>query len=412
MERATRNYLVVTASYWGFTLVDGALRMLVLLHFFKLGYAPLTLSFLFLLYEFAGIIANLEGGWLATRFGIPRMLAVGQGLQVAGLLMLSALDPAWTAAASVVWVVAAQGISGLAKDFTKTASKSAIKATSAAGSAQLFKWVAWFTGSKNAMKGLGFFVGGLLLDAIGFQPALWLMAVLIGAVFLLGLLTLPTELGKAKSSTSIKELFAKSRGVNLLAAARVLLFGARDVWFVVGLPAFLYAHGWRFAEVGAFIAAWTIAYGGVQAFAPHLVARSSDGLSREIPAARLWAGLLLAVPVALSVLLSTSHLPHPDWIVAAGLALFGLPFAVNSSLHSYLILAYAGSEKAAEDVGFYYAANALGRLIGILLSGALYQVGGLMACLFGSAAMLAACWLITLALPASVEATMTASPAE
>ena len=77
---------------------------------------------------------------------------------------------------------------------------------------------------------------------------------------------------------------------------------------------------------------------------------------------------------------------RPDLVVVAGLALFGLPFAVNSSLHSYLILAYAGSEKAAEDVGFYYAANAAGRLIGILLSGALYQVGGMTACLIGSAA--------------------------
>ena len=399
MTVAVRNYLVVTASYWGFTLVDGALRMLVLLHFFKLGYSPFTLSFLFLLYEFAGIIANLAGGWLATRFGIPRMLAVGQGLQVAGLLMLSALDPAWTAAASVIWVIAAQGISGLAKDFTKTASKSAIKATSAEGSGQLFKWVAWFTGSKNAMKGIGFFIGGLLLDVMGFKPALWLMASLIGTVFLVGLLLLPRDLGKAKSSKSMKEFFAKSRGVNLLAAARVFLFGARDVWFVVGLPVFLYANGWRFAEVGAFLAAWTIAYGGVQAFAPNLVARSSDGLSREIPAARMWSMVLLAVPVVLAMLLAFVDLARPDWIVAVGLALFGLPFAVNSSLHSYLILAYAGSEKAAEDVGFYYAANATGRLIGILLSGALYQIGGMTACLVGSAVMLGACWLITLTLP-------------
>ena len=406
MTSALRNYLVVTASYWGFTLVDGALRMLVLLHFFKLGYSPFTLSFLFLLYEIAGIVANLAGGWLAIRFGIPCMLAVGQGLQVAGLMMLSALDPAWTAAASVIWVVAAQGISGLAKDFTKTASKSAIKATSAEGSGQLFKWVAWFTGSKNAMKGLGFFAGGLLLDAMGFKPALWLMAALIGAVFLLGLLMLPAELGKAKSSTSMKELFAKSRGVHLLAAARVFLFGARDVWFVVGLPVFLYANGWRFAEVGAFLAAWTIAYGGVQAFAPHLVARSSDGLSREIPAARLWAAILTAVPLALALMLASGNLWRPDIIVAVGLALFGLPFAVNSSLHSYLILAYAGSEKAAEDVGFYYAANAMGRLIGILLSGALYQIGGIIACLIGSATMLGLCWAICLYLPSTTGQTV------
>lgn len=400
MQQAARNYLIVTASYWGFTLVDGALRMLVLLHFFKLGYSPFTLSFLFLLYEFAGIVANLAGGWLATRFGIPRMLMAGQALQIAGLLLLSALDPGWTAAASIVWVVMAQGISGLAKDFTKTASKSAIKATSEQGSGQLFKWVAWFTGSKNAMKGLGFFVGGVLLDVMGFKPALWLMASLIGVV-LLGCLWLPRELGKAKASKSMRELFAKSSGVNLLAAARIFMFGARDVWFVVGLPVFLYANGWRFAEVGAFLAAWTIGYGVVQAIAPSLVRRSDDGLSREIPAARLWAALLVAVPAVLALLLLKADVARPDVWLVIGLALFGLPFAVNSSLHSYLILAYAGSKKAAEDVGFYYAANAAGRLMGILLSGALYQAGGMAACLIGSAAMLVACWAITLVLPSS-----------
>jgi len=399
MTEAVRNYLIVTASYWGFTLVDGALRMLVLLHFFQLGYSPFTLAFLFLLYEFAGIVANLAGGWLATRFGIPRMLAVGQALQIGGLLMLSALDPSWTAAVSVAWVVAAQGIAGLAKDFTKTASKSAIKATSAEGSGQLFKWVAWFTGSKNAMKGIGFFAGGLLLQAAGFKVALWLMAALLAVIFITGLALLPRQLGKAKSSKSMRELFAKSRGINLLAAARVFLSGARDVWFVVGLPVFLYANGWRFIEVGGFLAAWPICYGGVQAFAPSLVTRSADGLSREVPAARLWSALLVAVPLALALLLQLETLWRPDLIVAAGLALFGLPFAVNSSLHSYLILAYAGSEKAAEDVGFYYAANAMGRLFGIMLSGALYQVGGMTACLIGSAVMLALCWLITLLLP-------------
>ena len=400
MVASARDYLVVTASYWGFTLVDGALRMLVLLHFFKLGYSPFTLAFLFLLYEFAGIVANLAGGWLATRFGIPRMLAAGQALQIAGLVMLSALDPSWSAAASVAWVVAAQGVAGLAKDFTKTASKSAIKATAGDTAGQLFKWVAWFTGSKNAMKGLGFFAGGLLLEAVGFRPALWLMAAMLAAVLLAGLLLLPRQLGKAKASKTMRELFAKSAGVNLLAAARVFMFGARDVWFVVGLPVFLYVAGWRFVEVGAFLAAWTIAYGGLQAIAPSLVSRSADGLSREVPAARLWAGALFAVPVVIALALNAGTGGRPDLIVVVGLALFGLPFAVNSSLHSYLILAYAGSEKAAEDVGFYYAANAAGRLAGTLLSGALYQWGGMTGCLAGSAAMLLACWIITFLLPA------------
>lgn len=399
MTPAARNYLIVTASYWGFTLTDGALRMLVLLHFFQLGYSPFTLAFLFLLYELAGILANLAGGWLATRFGIPRMLMIGQLLQIAGLIMLSALDPAWSAVLAVAWVVGAQGIAGLAKDFTKTASKSAIKATSAEGAGQLFNWVAWFTGSKNAMKGLGFFVGGLLLQILGFRSALWLMAALIGAILVMGLLSLPRELGKAKASKSVKELFAKSRAINLLAAARIFLFGARDVWFVVGLPVFLYANGWSFLEVGGFLAAWTIAYGVVQAAAPRVVSRSGDGLSLEVPAARLWSLLLVAIPVALAVALQFAQAQRPDLVVAVGLALFGLAFAVNSALHSYLILAYAGSEKAAEDVGFYYAANASGRLMGTLLSGLLYQIGGMTGCLVGSAVMLALCWLLTLLLP-------------
>jgi MFS family permease len=394
-----RNYLIVTASYWGFTLIDGALRMLVLLHFFRLGYTPFTLAFLFLLYEAAGIAANLGGGWLATRFGIPRMLAVGQTLQIAGLLMLAALDPAWSAVASVAWVVCAQGLAGVAKDITKTASKSAIKATSAEGGGQLFRWVAWFTGSKNAMKGIGFFVGGLLLDLVGFRHALWLMAGVIALILVAGFLSLPAQLGKAKSSKSVRELFGKTAGVNLLAAARIFMFGARDVWFVVGLPVFLYANGWRFIEVGGFLAAWTIAYGGVQAIAPSLVTRSADGLSSEVPASRIWAGLLAIVPIALALIIQVPDLARPDLIVVCGLALFGIPFAVNSSLHSYLILAYAGSEKAAEDVGFYYAANATGRLMGIMLSGVLYQVGGMTACLSGSAAMLVICWLITFLLP-------------
>ncbi len=409
MAARARDYLVVTASYWGFTLVDGALRMIVLLHFFRLGYSPFVLAFLFLLYEAAGIAANLAGGWLATRFGIPRMLAAGQALQIGGLLMLSALDPSWTATASVAWVVAAQGVAGLAKDFTKTASKSAIKATAGEGAGQLFRWVAWFTGSKNAMKGLGFFAGGLLLDAVGFRPALWSMAALLAAILVAGLALLPRQLGKAKASKTMRELFAKSAGVNLLAAARIFMFGARDVWFVVGLPGFLYVAGWRFVEVGAFLAAWTIAYGAIQAIAPSLVARSADGLSREVPAARLWAGLLLAVPVLLMLALQGHVGVRPDLIVVAGLALFGLPFAVNSSLHSYLILAYAGSEKAAEDVGFYYAANAAGRLAGTLLSGALYQWGGIGACLGGSAAMLLACWIITFLLPGHRGAARTAA---
>ncbi len=417
---ATRNYAIVTAAYWGFTLTDGALRMLVLLHFFRLGYSPFTLAFLFLLYEAAGIGANLIGGWLATRFGIARMLAVGLATQITGFLLLSAMAPGWGEALSVAWVVGAQGICGVAKDLTKTASKSAIKLThdSAFGAAavsrlraspsgdrtpgeasgRLFRWVAWFTGSKNAMKGFGFFLGGVLLEGLGFRGALWAMAAALGLVLAGVVLSLPPLMGKAKASRSVREFFGKSRGVNLLAAARVVLFGARDVWFVVGLPVFLYAQGWSFPMVGGFLALWTIGYGLVQAAAPALVKRSADGLATEVPAARLWSLLLALVPAALAVALAAG-VAQPDLVVAVGLAVFGFAFAVNSSVHSYLVLAYAGSAKAAEDVGFYYAANAAGRFGGILLSGMLYGWGGLTACLVGSAVMLGLCWAVTLALP-------------
>lgn len=393
-----RNYGIVTAAYWGFTLTDGALRMLVLLHFYRLGYSPFTLAFLFLLYEAAGVLANLIGGWLAAKFGITRMLSVGLSTQIIGFLLLSMLSPDWAAGLSVAWVVLAQGVCGVAKDLTKTASKSAIKITAGEASGQLFKWVAWFTGSKNAMKGVGFFLGGLLLDLLGFRGALWAMAAMLAVVLVAVLVSLPPMMGKSRASKSARELFAKNRAINLLAAARVVLFGARDVWFVVGVPVFLYASGWTFTMVGGFLALWTIGYGLVQAIAPSLVKRSEDGLSTEVPAARLWSGLLALVPIALALAVTLS-VPHLTWVVVIGLGIFGFAFAVNSSVHSYLILAYAGSEKSAEDVGFYYAANAVGRLIGTLLSGLLYQWGGLLAALIGSAVMLMLCWLITLFLP-------------
>jgi predicted MFS family arabinose efflux permease len=400
VNAGTRNYAIVTAAYWGFTLTDGALRMLVLLHFFRLGYSPFTLALLFLLYEAAGIGANLIGGWLAVRFGVARMLAVGLSSQILGFLLLSVMSPGWSAALSVAWVVMAQGICGVAKDLTKTASKSAIKLTAGDASGRLFRWVAFFTGSKNAMKGFGFFLGGLLLEALGFPGALWAMAATLGAILIAVILSLPPLMGRATASKSARELFAKNRGVNLLAGARVFLFGARDVWFVVGLPAFLYASGWTFTMVGAFLAVWTIGYGVIQAAAPAIISKSADGLSSEVPAARFWSLGLALVPAVLAILIVVGA-PRSDIIVPIGLCLFGVAFAVNSSVHSYLVLAYAGSEKAAEDVGFYYAANAAGRFAGTLLSGLLYAWVGLTACLVGSAMMLAVCWALTLALPTS-----------
>ena len=369
------------------------IRMLVLLHFYSLGYTPFMLAFLFLLYETAGIFANLGGGWLATRFGIPRMLMTGLSLQIAGLLLLSALDPAWSAAFRSPGWSRAQGIAGVAKDLTKTASKSAIKATSEGGSGQLFNWVAWFTGSKNAMKGAGFFVGGLLLETMGFRGALWLMAALLALILLGVAASLPRTLGKAKASKSFRELFAKTRSINLHGGgAHVPVRLARCVVrrrpAGVSLQPGLALHGSRRLH---------------RELDDRLRARAGDRAighppQRRRPVARSAGGAALGCRAhrhsarAGARARSNAHVARLDLVVTVGLGIFGFAFAVISSLHSYLILAYAGSEKAAEDVGFYYAANAGGRLIGILLSGVLTQTGGLAACLWGSTAMLAFAW--------------------
>ena len=384
MRRSLSQYLTVTGTYWGFTLSDGALRILVLFHFFKLGYSPFTLALLFLMYEAAGTIANLGGGWLATRFGIPRMLLLGIAMQILGLIFLSCLDSTFGPFLSVIWVVVAQGIAGLAKDITKTASKSAIKVVKIDEDEGLFRWVAWFTGSKNAMKGVGFFLGGVILTTIGFRDGLWLMAGFLGFLAVLVVFTLPSKLGAGVSSRTIKEFFSKSSAINTIALARIFLFGARDIWFVVALPVFLYGNGWSFWEVGGFLALWTMLYGLVQGMAPEIIRiTNASPISRSGTVG--WAVALALALIGISVcMIVEMNVP----VLITGLLVFGVFFAVNSSLHSFLIVAYAGSKKAAEDIGFYYAANAAGRLAGTFLSGFLYYQGGLLACLAGSALFL------------------------
>ena len=393
-----RNYAVVTAAYWGFTLTDGALRMLVLLHFHNLGYTPFELALLFLLYEFMGIVTNLLGGWIGARFGLRLTLDAGLALQVAALLALSALDPAWPKALSVAYVLAVQGASGVAKDLTKMSSKSAIKLVLPEGAAsQLFKWVALLTGSKNALKGAGFFLGGLLLALLGFRPALWAMAAALALVLLSAALLLPRQLGRAKAKTKFSRILSKSPAVNLLSAARVFLFGARDVWFVVGLPVYLYdVLGWSFTQVGAFLALWIVGYGGVQGLAPHLTRRSADGRSTEVWAAQAWIFVLALISAGIAAAVEAGAPAAPTLVL--GLTVFGFVFAVNSSLHSYLILALSTRDQVALNVGFYYMANAAGRLAGTLLSGLAYQAAGLVGCLAVAAGLLLIAGGFTLAL--------------
>lgn len=390
-----RNYILVTGAYWGFTLTDGALRMLVLLHFFHLGYSPVTLAFLFLLYEFFGVVTNLLGGWLASRMGLRVTLVAGLGLQVTALSLLALLDPAWPEAVSVAWVMASQALSGIAKDLTKMSSKSAIKVLlppDAKGA--LFKWVAVLTGSKNALKGVGFFLGGFLLTQAGFSGALWIMACLLAAVWLGSWIALPSELGKAKTKAVFKELFSKSREINVLCLARFFLFGARDIWFVVGVPVFLRGVlGWSFAGVGAFMAFWVIGYGLVQSAAP-LVLRG------KAPAGGTAAGIAFALAVVAGAIpLGLAAGAPASVVTVGGLAVFGAVFALNSAVHSFLILDYTDGDKVALNVGFYYMANAGGRLVGCLLSGVLYQTAGLAGCLWGAFVFAAAAALVALKLP-------------
>ena len=399
-----RAYAAVTAAYWAFMLSDGALRMLVLLHFNSLGFSPLKLAWLFLLYEVAGIVTNLAAGWLAARFGLAATLYGGLALQIGALVALAQLDPAWSVGASVAFVMAVQGVSGVAKDLAKMSSKSAVKLLAPSKDGGLFRWVAALTGSKNAVKGLGFFLGAALLGLAGFKPAVWGMAALLTIILISVVLFLPAGLpGRIKPEESWAGWTSKDIRVNRLSLARMFLFGARDVWFVVGIPVYFQAvlsdgtaEGRReaFFLVGGFMALWIIAYGIVQGFAPRLLGRRDQSEAEIVQKAVWWSGLLVPVPFALAIAAWTSG-ETALWLtvlLVAGLLIFGFIFAVNSSVHSYLILAFGSADRITRDVGFYYMANATGRLIGTLLSGLSFQLGGLPLCLATAGAMALANW--------------------
>ncbi len=394
-----RNYTLVTAAYWGFTLTDGALRMLVLLHFHDLGYTAVQIAFLFLLYELFGVVTNLVGGWIGSHMGLKVTLFAGLALQVVALSALALLNPAWSVAVSVAYVMAAQALAGIAKDLTKMSSKSAIRVLiPQEAESRLFKWVAILTGSKNALKGAGFFLGGVLLTWLGFRGVLFAMAAGLAVVLAGAVIALPADMGRARVKVKFSRILSKSREINLLSAARLFLFGSRDIWFVVGLPVFLSASlGWSHAEVGGFLALWVIGYGGVQAIAPTLL-KGFPGSGPPRGGTAVIGALALAV---LTVLIAIGvNLGLSPWLtIVAGLALFGVIFAVNSSVHSYLILAYTESDQAALNVGFYYMANAMGRLIGTLLSGVVFQLAGLAGCLWVSAGFVLLAAGLSLRLP-------------
>lgn len=398
-KSAPRYYALVTVAYWGFTLTDGALRMLVLLHFHRLGYTAVELSFLFLFYEFFGIVTNLLGGWVAARSGLKVMLYAGFLIQIGALMMLALLQPGWPHLTSMIYVMTAQALSGIAKDLTKTSAKTAIKIMAPDDvDGVLFKWIARLTGSKNALKGAGFFMGGALLGLLGFAGSLITMATGLLVVLLATVVALPAGMGKAKSKIKFTTLFSKSAAVNRLSAARLFLFASRDVWFVVGLPVFLASTlRWSFWQVGTFAATWFIGYGFVQAAVPEIL-RHSGGRQRVTgDTARLWAFILAVVPVAIAAALELGLNNAP--ILMVGLGVLMVVFAVNSAVHSYLLLAYSSDDEVAVNVGFYYMANAGGRLLGTLLSGAIFEFYGFVGCLMASFVLVSAAGISSFNLP-------------
>ncbi|MFU8865110.1 MAG: organoarsenical effux MFS transporter ArsJ [Rhodobacterales bacterium] len=398
-----RAYVAVTAAYWAFMLSDGALRMLVLLHFNALGFSPVQLAWLFLLYEVAGIVSNLSAGWIAARFGLTVTLYAGLAIQIVALAALAQLDPGWTVAASVAFVMAVQGASGVAKDLAKMASKSAVKVLAPKGDGGLFRWVALLTGSKNAVKGAGFFMGAVLLGLVGFVPAIWAMAAVLLTILIAVALFMPAGLPAGRKDAKFSQVWSTDTRINRLSLARMFLFGARDVWFVVGIPIYFQSvlsdgtpEGARaaFFLIGSFMAVWIIGYGAVQANAPRILHAATKPEEQIVGQAILWAGLLVPIPLVLAGLAYLAGAPA-DWLtltLVAGLLVFGFVFAINSAVHSYLILAFSSDARVTMDVGFYYMSNAAGRLLGTLLSGLSYQIGGIPLCLGTAGVMAAASW--------------------
>ena len=391
-----KQYLIITGNYWAFTLTDGALRMLVVLYFHQLGYSPISIAMLFLFYEVFGVITNLVGGWLGARFGLNKTMNIGLGLQIASLAMLMAPVELLT----VLYVMVVQALSGIAKDLNKMSAKSAIKLlVPPDAQGQLYKWVAILTGSKNTLKGVGFFLGGVLLTLLEFHGAILSMLIMLCLVWVFSLSTLKEDLGKAKNKAKFSELFSKSKAINVLSAARLFLFGARDVWFVVALPVFLAAtFDWDHWWVSGFMACWVIGYGIVQSFAPSFTGKKS-GHPPSGRSAFLWACYLTVIPIMIALALHYNVYIQASIII--GLLFFGAVFAINSSLHSYLIVSLADTDGVSLDVGFYYMANAMGRLIGTVLSGWVYQMYGLEACLWISSSFIAMAAILSLFLPQS-----------
>ena len=382
--------LRIAVAYNALTLSDGALRMIVLFHYASLGYNALSLALVFATYEFCGVIVNLVGGALAQRLGTIVTLRIGLALQC--LVLVGMALPTDLPAVGVVMLL--QGLAGIAKDLTKISAKSAITALHNNESDRLFRAIAWLTGAKNTLKGIGFFVGGVLFVGLGVRSALLSMAAIVclGLVGTIGL----SNAGIRAKKRQFSGFFAQSRAVNLLAAARIFLFGARDIWLAVALPLFVaQAPGWGFWQSGGVMAAYTIGYGIIQATTPRILA------GRPAPNGTATA-LLAIIPFGICGITGIYALSQrvDVWVMLIAVCLFSMGFALNSAVHSFLIAAYAQRDAISLDIGFYYSANALGRLCGTVISGWCYTQWGIAGALLAAAVALIPAILLAIPLPA------------
>jgi len=365
------TFIFITFAYWFFMLSDGALRMIVLLHFHSIGFSPLQLAYLFLLYEFFGMITNLTAGWIAKKIGLNITLYFGLILQIISLITLTQIDKSWSVSTTVIVVMFIQGISGIAKDLTKMSAKSSVKLLAPQENQKLFKWVALLTGSKNAVKGLGFLLGALLLTFFNFHFSLIIMSVILTIILILTFFLLPNNLLTVNKKIKFIEIFSNNSNVNYLSLGRVFLF-----FYNILSNGIQDDNHKAFFIIGSFMAIWTIFYGFIQSITPKILSETKALYSQ----AKVWANILIIIPLIL-IILNINFNESKLIITIVLLFIFGFVFAINSSIHSFLILKFTDKDRVTLDVGFYYMSNAFGRLIGTLLSGLSFEYGGFSLCL-------------------------------
>lgn len=435
-----------------FTITDGAIRIIVLLYANQIGLSPLDIAVLFTLYELMGVVTNLFGGVFASRFGLKASMFLSLFLQLLGLVLVVLVEPIFgdlehlamklpsnlTCLAStrtvieegnmgkraevIVYITFCQALSGVAKDFMKISCKTIPKLVTkkdADEESSLFKLYSIVTGLKNSFKGFGFIFGALLTNFLGFEIAVYVLVGIVVVIVPAVVWGIDKDAGKAREFPGFNlKIFKKPWNINVLSLARFFLFGSRDVWFEVAAPLFFRnIIGWTEFEVGLFIGGYVIVYGYFQtATAKIYKAKNKDAKKtswrpsclRGVPPVQHIGGWAVACAAEILLLGIVLHFLYQEYIgqecaaqygaaiagvLIVGFYAFGVIFAVNSAIHSYFIGLFSGGDKASMDIGFYYMANAMGRLVGTILSGYVYEVTrdefGLSICLWVSSLFMA-----------------------